>query len=330
MGTGFRPCTQRAEVFDFPSADTAFLRFLDSKGLGEADYDPQEDLALCGEQAHLLLVVIKAMDHELDAVESVLRSIRQAHPEWPLLIAQTCLHEGYPHGMDHPQPYAYVDGGDGGLTPPDLLRSLRAQRERFKAFNSRFAAIDFTQPEDGFNPRLYGLEALWDAIETALPLGLRHMLLQDEAAGQVNDVYAAHARPHVIGYAISSGLLALTPVPMIGLPLVAACQGKLFHSIASIYGLPFTMRSVYEVASAVGLGSLSLGYGARELAKLAPGWGSVVSGLSTAAITYALGMTLCFYYSSARRGEAFSAEMLRAVYQRELEYGRELLRDRFK
>jgi len=91
-----------------------------------------------------------------------------------------------------------------------------------------------------------------------------------------------------------------------------------------------TRRSVSEIASAVGVGSLGVGYGARELAKWVPGWGSAIAGLSTAAITYALGMTLCFYYAKTQQGEAFTPEMLKSVYTEQLSQGRALLQARFK
>ncbi|MBS3963294.1 MAG: DUF697 domain-containing protein [Methylomonas sp.] len=332
VGEGFRPCTLRSVIFEFPSAETAFVRFLDTRGLGEAGYDPTEDIAWCCGQAHLLMVVIKAMDHQLDAVLSAIRQIRDTRPEWPLLVVQTCLHEGYPgKTTEHIQPYPYSDDRHASLCPPDLLRSLRVQREQFKGLNARFVAIDFTQEGDGYSPAYYGFDALWTAIEAELPLGLQQMLLQNaEQVGQLNDVYVRHARPYVIGYALSAGALAITPVPTLGLPLVIAAQGQMFRSIASIYGLPLTRRSVYEVFSAVGIGGLSIGFGARELAKLVPGWGAVVSGLSTAAITYALGMTLCFYYAKTRQGAAFTPAMLKAVYKEHLQQGRELLKQRFK
>lgn len=332
VGEGFRSCTQRSDVFDFPGVDTAFVRFLDTKGLGEVAYDPQEDIAWCQQQSHLLMVVIKAMDHELDAVDLVIRQIRGVHPEWPILIVQTGLHEGYPSKtMAHLQPYPASDSSIAAQWPADLVRSLYIQRSRFKAYNAQFVAVDFTQEDDGYSPLHYGLDALWTKIESVLPLGLMSMLLESkQQANTLNDVYAKHAHPHIIGYAISSGLLALTPAPGVDVPLVIAAQGKLFHSIASIYGLSLTWRSVYEVASAVGIGGISFGIGIRELAKLVPGWGSVISGLSTAAITYALGMTLCFYYAKTQQGEAFTPEMLRAVYQAQLQRGRELLKARFK
>jgi uncharacterized protein (DUF697 family) len=331
IGQGFQACTRQSSVFDFPDTETAFVRFLDTQGLGEVDYDPSDDMVWCQSQAHLLMVVVKAADHELDGVLSAIRAIRGAHPEWPLLVIQTCLHEGYPNkGFNHPQPYAFSEDQLDHWCPPDLLRSISVQRQDFAAFDAHFVAVDFTQDGDGYDPQYYGLEALWTAIESALPLGLRQMLLQNRLQAQrLNDVYVEHAYPHVVGYAVSAGLLAMTPVPAVGLPLVLSLQGKMFHSIASVYGVPLSRRSVYEVLSAVGIGGMSIGVGARELAKLVPGWGAVVSGLSTAAITYALGMTLSYYYSQTRQGHAFTAAMLKAVYDEQLQQGRDLLSQRF-
>jgi Uncharacterized protein/domain associated with GTPases len=331
IGQGFRPCTRQSFVFDFPDEETAFVRFLDTRGLGEAGYDPTNDMRWCQSQAHLLMVVVKAMDHELDGVLAAVRGIRQTHPEWPVLVVQTCLHDGYPHkSTEHLQPYPYANEPFASHCPPDLVRSLRLQRQQFKDLNAQCVAVDLTQEGDGYEPADYGLDALWSAIESALPTGLQQLLLQNKTHSDVlNDVYAQHAYPHVVGYAMSCGVLAMTPIPAASVPLVIAAQGKLFHSIASIYGVSLTRRSVYEVASAVGIGGLSFGIGVRELAKFVPGWGALVAGLSTAAITYALGMTLCYYYAQTQQGHAFSPTMLKAVYNEQLKQGREVLKARF-
>ena len=55
-------------------------------------------------------------------------------------------------------------------------------------------------------------------------------------------------------------------------------------------------RLMAEVAGAMGVGYL-IRLGGRELLKFIPGFGSVVSGLYAAASTYALGCTLCTYFS---------------------------------
>ena len=106
IGNGFQPCTRTARFHDFP-IETPVVRFLDTRGLGEVAYDPSDDIHYCESQAHLLLGVMKATDIRQDAVFDVLRAVRRRHPEWPVLIAQTGLHEAYPPGGEHLLPYPY-------------------------------------------------------------------------------------------------------------------------------------------------------------------------------------------------------------------------------
>ena len=50
IGGGFKACTRTARIYDFPNESECFLRFLDTRGLGEASYDPGEDIALFEKQ----------------------------------------------------------------------------------------------------------------------------------------------------------------------------------------------------------------------------------------------------------------------------------------
>lgn len=330
VGEGFRPCTKTARVFDFPDTETAFIRFLDTRGLSESGYDPQEDIAWCEKQAHLLIVTLKAMDHQQEHVIEAVRRIHKAHPEWPILVVQTCLHEGYPNrAMEHIQPYPYGSEPFAEGVPTDLRRSLLKQRTWFEGMKAHFVPVDITLAEDGYQVPHYGLEIIWEAIELALPLGIRDLLAQSEYAQTIHDVYGETAHPHVIGYAISAGLVAAIPVPAVSLPAVLGLQGKLCHSLSAIYGLPLNQRTLSEIAGAVGIGTTLAGIGGRELMKLIPVYGqtvaSGVAGLYTAAMTYALGKLLCFYLEKTRQGHAFTQDMLREVYQREFERGRALL-----
>jgi uncharacterized protein (DUF697 family) len=330
VGNGFKPCTKTAMLFDYPDADSAFLRFLDTRGLSEAGYDAGEDMAWCERQAHLLIVVVKAMDHQLETLLAAVKQIRKAHPNWPLIVAQTTLHEGYPsRTMEHPSPYPFANGDIGPAVPTDLRFSLLKQREDFAGLNARFVPIDFTLDEDGYAPVDYGIDELWDAIEAALPLGLRDML----DVSRINDVYSKAAHSHIVSYAILAGCTAAIPLPVASLSTVVILQGKMFHSIASIYGLPLTRQSIGEIVSAIGLGVLS-GMGGRELLKLVPYYGQTVAagmaGVYTAAVSYALGKTLCYYFSHTRQGEALSPEALNAMFKQEFMRGGEMLRDAVK
>jgi uncharacterized protein (DUF697 family) len=107
----------------------------------------------------------------------------------------------------------------------------------------------------------------------------------------------------------------------------------MFHSIASVYGLPLTRQSLSEIVSAIGFGVLS-GMGGRELLKLVPYYGQTIAagiaGLYTAAVSYALGKTLCFYFAQTQQGKALSAEALNTMFKQEFLRGGEVLRDAVK
>src|SRR5262245_9375130 len=75
IGNGIRPCTRTACVYPFPSEADCLLRFLDTRGLGEVNYDPADDIALFQDQAHLLIVVMKALDHAQQPVMQALIQI---------------------------------------------------------------------------------------------------------------------------------------------------------------------------------------------------------------------------------------------------------------
>lgn len=331
IGNGFKPCTRTAMLFDFPDPETAFVRFLDTRGLSEAGYDPAEDIKWCERQAQLLIVVIKAMDLQQQTVVDAAKRIHRAHPRWPIIVVQTSLHEGYPEPeMPHIQPYPFDHDNIAATVPSDLRAALLKQRDDFAGIEAQFVPIDFTLPEDGYEPAEYGIDALWQAIENALPMGLREMLEMHEETGSIDHVYRKATHPHIISYALSTGIAAAIPVPAASLATVIALQAKLFHSISNVYGLPLDRQSLGEIGSAVGVGVLA-GLGGRELMKWIPVYGqtvaSGVAGLYTAAVTYALGKTLCFYFDQSRRGKALTQEALREVFKAEFARGRQVLRE---
>jgi predicted GTPase len=111
VGEGFEACTQTAAFYDVPR-EVPLLRFLDTRGLGEADYDPAHDIAWCEDQSHLVLVVMQVADPAQHTVLQILRQVRQRHPEWPVIVAQTGLHRLYSAELGHPNPYPYTGGAE--------------------------------------------------------------------------------------------------------------------------------------------------------------------------------------------------------------------------
>jgi uncharacterized protein (DUF697 family) len=328
IGKGFRACTRTSQVYAYPDEDGCFLKFLDTRGLGEVGYDPAEDLKICADQSHCIIVVLRAMDHAQQDTLNALRAIRKQRPQWPVVVCQTTLHEGYPGQTDHIVPYPYDRAPFPDAVPHELARSLLAQREWFDREPVRFVPLDFTFADHGqpvYEPADYGLDALWDALEAALPLGLREMIRTNIAVRRrLHDTCFDAAHPHIVVYAAAAGGAGVIPVPYIDVPVVLAIQAKLFHRIGAIYGQPMNVQQMATIASGLGIGYFAR-FGVRELAKLIPlpGVGSAISGAFAAASTYGLGVALCEYFGHVMDGDVPDAKMFRGWYQEAFAAARE-------
>lgn len=328
IGNGMHACTRTAMIYDFPDAEDCIMRFLDTRGLGETDYEPSADIDAFREQAHVLIVVVKAMDHAQQSVMDAIQSIHNSKPDWPAIVVQTALHEGYPdRSFEHVSPYPFDAENWSGKIPEELRRSLLEQRKLFNGIDAQFVAVDFTLPEDGYEPANYGLEALWRSLETALPQGVAVMLHDmKEIRKELHDAYSKAAHPHIVAYALTSAAAGAFPVPFVDIPVVSLIQAKMFQTIASIYNYKLDKKSWAEISSTLGVSLLS-NIGRRELVKLIPVYGSAASAALTAATTYALGKTLTIYLQNLHSGTGLSGEAFRRIYAEQFELGRSMLKD---
>jgi len=313
VGQGYRPCTRSSQIFDFP-ADAPVIRFLDTRGLGETGYDPSQDIAVHEGQSHLILAVMKALDPQQDAVLETVKAARKSHPGWPIVVAQTTLHDAYKPGEGHPAAYPYGEPGAEldviGPVPPDLARSLAHQRALFADLPGDglllFVPIDFTQPEDGFEPINYGLPQLLTALEMAAPAGVVAALKDGDS--KTGDRLSREAHPHIVGY--STAAAAADVMPVAGAVAVPAVQSKMLHSLARIYGVEWNRRALGEFGACLGAGvvtRMAAAFGARQLAKLIPGYGQTAGAAAAAATsfatTYAIGKAACYFLDRQRLGQ---------------------------
>jgi uncharacterized protein (DUF697 family) len=108
---------------------------------------------------------------------------------------------------------------------------------------------------------------------------------------------------------------------------VLAVQAKLFHSIASIYGLELTRRLYAEFTSLIGV-SVGVGLLGRELLKFVPVYGSAVAGVYSGAMTYALGKAFCVYLYGVKRGALPDHATLKQAYDEAFVHARQLLKNK--
>jgi uncharacterized protein (DUF697 family) len=326
IGNGFQPCTRTSSLFSFPSEQTPIVHFLDTRGLGEIGYDPQEDMRLHLRGSHLLIVVVKVMDHSLEPLKDALKIICPQRPNWPVLVVQTNLHEGYPEQQtEHIDPYPYENLEAIDSIPQNLLRSLKFQQQELSEWTREFVAIDLTHPNEGYIDSNYGLNSLWQKIEMLLPTSLQAMIQGTPSLHRAfQDIHSQSAHPQIIAHSLLAGGVELLPIPLVSLPMVASIQARMFQALASIYSQQVSWRSFVDFLSAVGLGMM-LHIGGRELIKFIPVYGTVVSSLYTAAATYALGKTMCLYLHHQRLGSLPKVDELRQIYESQFQEGRKIL-----
>ncbi|MCB1510165.1 MAG: GTPase domain-containing protein [Hyphomicrobiaceae bacterium] len=319
IGRGFKACTTTAEVFDFPT-EAPLIRFLDTRGLSEAGYDPAEDIAVAEKSAHATIAVMRAMDGQQDAVFQVLHALRRRHPGWPIVVAQTHLHEGYAQGASHPDPYPFrygaaavpMDAGsdDERRVPSDLARALAHQRAVFAKLPGRgplaFVPLDFTLDGDGYEPAHYGLLELQTTLAEVGPSALR-AALEDAQRGGDGDGEQRDLHRLIVGYAAAASAADL--IPLAAVAAVPAVQARLLSQIATSFGVEWNRRRTMELAGALGAGfaaRYAAGFGIRQLAKLIPVYGQTAGAAAAAATsfatTYALGKAAAYYLASPQDG----------------------------
>ena len=338
IGDGFRACTRTARIFPFP-AETPVIRFLDTRGLGEASDDPAEDLAVSETSAHLILATMRAMDPQQEAVFDALKKVRTRHPDWPIVIAQTTLHEGYEPGAGHILPYPFEPNAPAGVIaaiPSDLMRALAYQRAMFDKLPGRgailFAPVDLTRPGDGLTPVDYGLDALTEALATVAPFGLLTAL--SAMPGIRTDPRAHTADPIVMGHAMAAAGGDLVPFPVAGTIASSTIQARMLSQLGNHYGISWDKRAYAELSAAIGAGTLAkvaTGVGIRQLAKLIPVYGQTAGAAASAAasfaLTYALGQAAIRYLHGRRIGTLDRGGIAEA-YQRALRDAFQIARQR--
>jgi uncharacterized protein (DUF697 family) len=312
VGQGFEPCTRTAAFYDVPP-EAPLLRFLDTRGLGEARYDPASDVAWCEEQAHLVLVVMQVSDPAQDAVLHALQQARRRHSDWPVVVAQTGLHRLYAAAAGHPSPYPYTGGSEDetlALLPHPLRQALAYQRKLFEGLRGArpcFVPIDFTVPEDGLPPHDFGLDALSRRLQEVAPTAFE--ALHAARAEAESDRIRAKARPLIYGFAAAAAGAGAVPVPLVGAGGLAGVIAMTLRALAIRYQVAWTRGTFAQFSGAVGGGALvwwAVRYGLREMFKLIPVVGTVAAGAFNAAaafaVTVGVGEAACVWLAYRRRG----------------------------
>ncbi|WP_334063333.1 YcjF family protein [Limimaricola cinnabarinus] len=306
VGNGYASCTRTSRKFDFPQ-DQPLVRFLDTRGLGEAGYDPEEDLVASEGHSRAIIVVARLDDPVQGEIVDALQDVLSRHPKMEVLLVHT--------GADLvPDPAAR-----------DRARSATAARY-MKAAGRALPEVVISLPRDGA-PTAEQMEALTDALVEVLPnagLALREEAASDAEARAFRDV-----RRTVLFYAGIAG--GSDAVPIVGLFSSTGVQFTMLKKLGEHYGVPVTLTLARNFASLLGIG---IGIGGRFLgsvavrqgAKLLPVYGqtagAVAAGALTFGATYALGRTAARYLHALSVGEEPSKEDLQKTFREALKGAR--------
>jgi len=307
VGNGFAPCTRTSQRYDHPQ-EAPLLRFLDTRGLGEAGYDPAEDLAACEGHSQAILVLARLDDPVQGEVAEALAAVLARRPGMEVLLVHTA--------------------GD--------LIGEAAARDRARAANAalfeRAAARPLPQVEvtllpadapaeaagDATGPAGDGIDALIGHLERMLPAAA--LLLAREDAHTAEQRAFAAVRTRVLTYATAAG--ASDVLPVVGLASVPASQFAMLRDLALHYGAPWTRDTIATFLGALGVGfaaRFGAGFGARQLAKLIPVYGQTIgaaaAGTVSFATTYALGRAAAMYLHQHAAGTPASPEDLQNSYR---------------
>ena len=300
IGNGFRPCTLTACSYDFPQ-DKPLFRFLDTRGLAEANYDAGADITACQGRSHALLMVAKAEDPEQSSVLNALRQIRKSADVAQLLLVHT--------GIE-----LVADLNER----QQCIAHNQAQVEKIWGSTVDAVAVDF-ELEDGAT---VGVDVLKSKLAELLPIIAQ--LSDDKAHASLEERNFSRVKKEVLWYAAAAG--ASDAVPAVGLVSVPAIQGKMLHSLANQYDVKWNSRALSEFSGALGAGfgvQYAARLGIRQLLKFIPVYGQTVGSASAAAIsfgsTYAIGRAACMYLFYKSKGDAVPKEELQAMYKKALD-----------
>jgi uncharacterized protein (DUF697 family) len=126
------------------------------------------------------------------------------------------------------------------------------------------------------------------------------------------DLKEKRVRALVYSKATVSAAVALLPIPVADFFLITPMQIAMVTAIGYFYGVDANKERVFELFATLGAG-FGFREAARQLVKLVPGYGSVISAAIAFAGTVALGETAHVWFKNKMK---LDAEELREVFRR--------------
>ncbi|WP_288586019.1 MULTISPECIES: GTPase [Lysinibacillus] len=285
-------------------SDSGNLEILDTRGLGEAD-KPEEEIseisALEEVQASIkekcpdaILFLSKAkevsarIDEDLAQLLELKKTIQLEHDyNVPIIGVVTQVDELSPVSASKP-PFNHPD------KQKNIADAIEVLSEKLcDAVSNPVTVIpiccyiEFEENKIVYDIR-WNVDSLLDYIIEQLPNEAQMILAKLSKVKSVQKKVARRIGKSVAGL---TGVIGASPIPVADLPIVTGLQMGMVTSIALIGGKKIDTKGVIEFFGALGV-NMATGFVLRQLArqllKIIPGAGNVISGAIATAGTYAL------------------------------------------
>lgn len=306
------------------------IDILDTRGLGES-HDPEEaavaanpieevTLSIRDKCPDVILFLCKGkevgarLDEDLEQLVQLKKSIREEHDYVvPIVGIVTQVDELAPVSNSEP-PFDHPKKQENIKATVNLLQEKIAEVMSEPVNVIPISAyMEFEDGEITYDRR-WNIDVLLDYLLTELPKEAQVIIAK---LSKVKSVQKKLAR--TIGKSVMTvtGLIGATPVPMADLPVITGLQVSMIGTIAMISGKKLSRRTIIEFLGAMGV---NVGVGvalrgiSRQLVKVFPVAGNVISGTIASAGTYALCESAIAYFIESK-----SKEEAQNIFQEQLE-----------
>src|SRR5699024_3787155 len=305
------------------------IDILDTRGLGEFERPeeavqtatPLEEIKKAVQEKCPDVVLFLSKAKEVDArLEEDLQQLKQLrdiikeyhHYDIPVVGIVTQVDELAPLSnidppFDHPEKQANINE-----TVTILSKRISEFIEKPVKVIPVAAYMEFENGKLVYDRR-WNIDLLVDFLLTELPQEAQVILAKLTKINSVQKKLARKIARSVMGI---TGLIGASPIPIADMPVITGLQISLVGSIAIIGGQKLTRKSIVQFAAAMGLNvgaGLALREIARQLAKIIPGAGNLVSGAVATAGTYAISEAAITYYIDRK-----SEEEAKQIFEKEL------------
>lgn len=311
------------------SNELGAIDILDTRGLGESSRPeeaiqaktPLEEIenSIRDKCPDVVLFLCKAkevdarLDEDLQQLQQLRSKIRTIHDyDIPVIGIVTQVDELAPLSVVEP-PYDHPDKQANIQDTVDILEEKISDTVLTPVKVIPVSAyMEFANGQIVYDRR-WNIDVLIDFLLTKLPQEAQVILAKLAKINSVQKKLSRKIAKSIMGI---TGLIGASPIPVADMPVITGLQISMVGSIAIIGGQKLNRQSIIRFMAAMGL---NIGAGlafreiARQLAKLIPAAGNVVSGAVATAGTYAISEAAIVYFIDRK-----SEEEAKKVFDREI------------